>query len=125
MIADWAFYSGTYHGSAVCQDDFPFWAERADTYLCALTRGQYADSGLSAENLLAVKLAECAAADALYGAAEREGIAEERVGEHQVKYSDGKSDEQDRKVCAEIRRRLAWTGLLYRGVTVRCIPRTP
>ncbi len=125
MIADYTFYSGTYHGIAIAQDEFPCWAERADSYLHALTQGRYADSSLSSGDITAVKLAECSAADALYEAAGRDGIAEESVGEHEVKYADAKSTERDRKICAEIRRRLAWTGLLCRGVPVRCIPHTP
>ena len=128
-MPDFSFYTETYLGSAIPEEEFPSLVQKADYRLEQLTFGRHRDPYLPAATVLRVNLALCAIAELLYSqetssgpdaAAAAIGISEERVGSHQVKYRDAISTEQ--ALSAQIRSvasaYLLTTGLLNRACTI-------
>ena len=128
-MPDFSFYTETYLGTAIPEEDFPKFISRADYRLEELTFGRHRDPYLPAATVLRVNLALCAIAELLYSretsggpdaAAVTAGIAEERVGSHTVKYRDAISAEQT--LSAQIRSvasaYLLTTGLLNRACKI-------
>ena len=122
-MIDYSFYTETYLGSAIPEEEFPSLVQKADYRLEALTFARHRDPKLPAATVLRVNLAVCAIAELLYSFAEPSdapafsaNVEEERVGSHQVKYRDAISTEQ--ALSAQIRSvasaYLLTTGLLNR-----------
>ena len=65
-MTDYSFYTDTYHGSLIPEEEFPFWLGRADARLEELTFGRCFGADLPAAVQTRVSLAECAIADALF-----------------------------------------------------------
>ena len=125
-MPDYTFYTETYHGTQIPEDDFGIWADRANYKLDTLTFARHRDDNLPAWVQTRVNLALCAIAELLYAlensggpdaAAAAIGIEEERVGSHTVKYREAISREQ--ALAAQIRSLasayLLPTGLLNRA----------
>ena len=125
-MCDYSFYTESYHGTQIPEENFGIWADRADYKLDALTFARHRDENLPAWVHLRVNLALCAIAELLYSqetaggpdaAAAGLGIAEERVGSHTVKYRDAIS--ASAALAAQIRSLasayLLPTGLLNRA----------
>ena len=93
MIADYEFYRETYYGDQLTAENFPKYADRADSHLDELTMGRYADDRLGADALTAVKKAECAIADLCLNLEQAElqsdaawKVQSEKVGNHTVQF---------------------------------------
>ena len=127
MSADYSFYTETYHGSLIPEEDFPFWLGKADARLEELTYGHCFSEDLPAATLTRVSLAECAIADTLFSFDSASAapitaaaITEEKVGSHSVKYNDAISASQ--ALSSQIRSLasayLLTTGLLNRACMI-------
>ena len=127
MSADYSFYTNTYHGSLIPEEDFPFWLGKADARLEELTYGHCFSEDLPAATHTRVSLAECAIADVLFSSDTAAGgltagtaISEEKVGSHSVKYNDAVTAAQ--ALSSQIRSLasayLLTTGLLNRACRI-------
>ena len=125
---DYTFYTDSYMGTVISEEEFPKYIDRAGYRLDELTFARHRREGLSASVQTRVNLALCAIADLLYSSdsaaenapAASSGIAEERVGSHTVKYLDAISAEQ--ALTSQIRSvataYLLPTGLLNRATLI-------
>ncbi len=132
MIADYGFYRENYYGTLLTEENFPKYADRADSHLDELTMGRYADDRLRGEPLVAVKKAECAIADLCLNLEQAElqsdaawKVQSEKVGNHTVQFRNNaeiaeQTEKQIRKVAV---RYLGRYGLMYKGINV-CMHRT-
>lgn len=126
--ADFAYYSGTYYGTAVSQEKYPYYARQASMLINSLTFGRTA---AVAASLLpdAVKDATCRAAE-LYAeyearksnaaAATRNGLVKSETNDgYSVSYADydasAEKAEAEDAIGRELAIYLASTGLMYRG----------
>jgi hypothetical protein len=127
MSADYSFYTDTYHGSLIPEEDFPFWLGKADARLEELPYGRCFSEDLPAATQTRVSLAECAIADTLFSFDSASAapiaaaaISEEKVGSHSVKYNDAISASQ--ALASQIRSLasayLLTTGLLNRACMI-------
>lgn len=128
MYADFAFYSGIFHGDTIPEEKYDKYATRASDYIDYLTWNK----AQSMSEDPAVKKCCCALAeqymsiDALKTAASAKVtddgiIASESVGSHSRSFRNGTEGEQavqeaEKALWAIARRYLLPTGLLYRGV---------
>ena len=87
-MTDYSFYTNTYHGSLIPEEEFPFWLGKADARLEELTWGRCFGAELPAAVQTRVSLAECAIADALFS------VDSASAGSHSVKYRDAASAAQ-------------------------------
>ena len=126
-MTDYSFYTDTYHGSLIPEEDFPFWLGKADARLEELTFGRCFGAELPAATQTRVSLAECAIADTLFtfdsasaAPIAAAAISEEKVGSHSVKYNDAISASQ--ALSSQIRSLasayLLTTGLLNRACMI-------
>ena len=127
-MIDYTFYTETYMGTLLSEEEVPKYIDRAGYKLDELTFARHRDEALPVWVQLRVNLALCAIADLLYSSdsaaenapAASAGIAEERVGDHTVKYLDAISAEQ--AMAAQIRSvataYLLPTGLLNRATLI-------
>jgi len=121
---DLEYYVNTYKGAAVPADSFYRYAERASTAVDFHTfeRASATITANEDEALIdKIKMATCAAADALYNAdsqANGGSIASEKVGDYSVNYavSPDTALTVNAKVSNAMREYLAFTGLLFRGM---------
>ena len=126
---DYSFYTDSYMGTLLSEEEFPKYIDRAGYKLDELTFARHRREDLSASVQTRVNLALCAIAELLYSretggaadaAAAAAGIAEERVGSHTVKYRDAISAEQ--ALTSQIRSvataYLLPTGLLNRAALI-------
>ena len=124
MFADFSFYEEVYHGDLLTEEEFPKFAERADTWLTERTMGRCSRPCLSEMIRISLKKAECAVADALRSS-EPTGLSDpavqkETVGDYSVTYRSSADLDRETaaRVCDLITRYLAYTGLLFRGVPI-------
>ena len=120
-----AYYTGTYKGVAIPADSFYRYAERATSMVEFQTferAGVIITAATDTETIDKIKMATCAAADALYFADQQASgaagtVASERVGDHSVNYAISAETalSVNAKVSNAIREYLAFTGLLFRG----------
>lgn len=126
--ADFAYYTGTYYGSSISEEKFPYYARQASMLINALTFGRTA---AVAASLLpdAVKDATCRAAElyAEYEArkssaaeATRNGLVKSETNDgYSVSYADydASADKAstEETIEGELVVYLAHTGLMYRG----------
>jgi len=117
QYADYTFYTDTYPGSVIASADFDRLALRASAYIDRLTLDRAASD---TENTTAIKMAVCAVAEELQ-VIEQEGstggIQSERVGSHQVTYSQSsiKQRSKTKRLEEEARLYLAGTFLMFKG----------
>ena len=126
--ADFAYYTGTYYGTSIPEEKFPYYARQASMLINALTFGRTA---AVAASLLpdAVKDATCRAAE-LYAeyearksnaaAATRNGLVKSETNDgYSVSYADydasAEKAEAEDAIGRELAIYLASTGLMYRG----------
>ena len=127
MSADYSFYTDTYHGSLIPEEDFPLWLGKADARLEELTFGRCFRADLPAATQIRVSLAECAIADTLFSFDSASAapiaaatISEDKVGSHSVKYNDAISASQalSSQIRSLVSAYLLTTGLLNRACTI-------
>lgn len=109
VYADYNFYTGSFLGSDISEADFPRLALRASQFLDYYTRGKAEKN----PDLVDLKMACCAVAEAYSKAGNKSGIKSESVGSYSVSYADEK--ETSAALVSVARQYLANTGLLYRG----------
>lgn len=122
VYADYEYYTGTYGGTALTEEDFQPCAVRASLLLDEMTLGRVA----GAADLDEVKQACCAIAEQVPGLKQAEAaaassggaIASQKVGNFSVTYRSGASALSVIRASMEdlARLYLGGTGLLYRGV---------
>lgn len=120
---DLAYYTGTYKGTAIPTASFALYADRATTAVDFHTFERASAIVTAAEDaalINKIKMATCAAADALYNAdsqANGGSIASEKVGDYSVNFavSPDTALTVNAKVSNAMREYLAFTGLLFRG----------
>ena len=122
---DLAYYTGTYKGVAIPADSCYRYAERATSMIEFQTferAGVIITAATDTATIDKIKMATCAAADALYFADQQASggagtVASERVGDHSVNYAISAETalSVNAKVSNAIREYLAFTGLLFRG----------
>ncbi len=126
-MTDYTFYTDTYHGTLIPEEDFPFYIGKADARLEELTYGHCFSEDLPAATQTRVSLSECAIADTLFSFDSASAspiaaaaISEEKVGSHSVKYNDAVSASQ--ALASQIRSLasayLLTTGLLNRACMI-------
>lgn len=111
---DYSFYSNTFKGSTIPDAAFEQCALRASRHIDLITFGRIQDFGVSDEILIDVKLATCAAAEALYKVGQHDDVASETVGKVSVTYKD---NSVEGSMTSAVEPYLFKTGLLS-----RCIP---
>lgn len=113
LKVDYAYYTDTYHGSAVSAEAWPQYSRDAAAYLSAITFGR-ADRALPASLLEACKMALCAVAEQDFAQAAGGEIASAANDGYSETYvTSGRTPEQRRYGAAAAY--LAMTGLLYQG----------
>lgn len=113
----YTFYTETYKGRAIAEQDFPELSERAIEYLDRVTFGRL-NSSLPEEQLLLVKKACCAVAEAEQLNRQGGGKAAETVGKYSVSYVVGVTNTQTnaQRLKNAAMMYLGNTRLMYRGV---------
>ena len=124
-FVDLAYYTGTYKGTAIPTASFALYADRATTAVEFHTferAGVIVTANTDTATITKIKMATCAAADALYYADQQASggagtVASERVGDYSVSFavSPDTALTTNAKVSNAIREYLAFTGLLFRG----------
>jgi hypothetical protein len=122
---DLAYYTGTYKGVAIPTASFALYADRATTAVEFHTferAGVIITANTDTATIDKIKMATCAAAEALYNADQQASgasgtVASERVGDYSVNYavSQDATLTTDAKVSSAMREYLAFTGLMFRG----------
>lgn len=145
MYADFEFYSNSYFGNAITQEDFPRFATRASLFLDYYTMGHARDNPDMPELMFAccdlaeqyqmIELAAQSVKTAVEnsedgGATEKQS---ETVGSYSVTYRQkadasaaamSMADRSREQLAAVARQHLSHTGLLYRGGCRPCTRRT-
>lgn len=121
--SDYAYYSGTYLGTAIDSSIFPRLALRASAVIDQLTfnrAAEYITDDTDADTIDLIKMATCAVAEELYQEelnGGQDGITSERVGNYSVTYSANAqsmmTSGQKRLNAASLY--LGNTGLMYMG----------
>lgn len=118
--ADYAFYTGTYLGTAIAEADFPQLALRASAVIDAATFGRAAKLETTDEIYEQVKMATCAIADELQRQDKNpvDGITSESQGRYSVSYAanSSKTKSNQAKLFDVAKLYLANTGLMYTGI---------
>lgn len=120
VYATYAYYSGTYLGTAITEAAFPSYALRASAVIDQLTFDRAADYISDSSVYEKIQMATCAVAeelqkqDAVYGI---DAIQSESVGGHSISYADNSSMRKtnEQKLLAAAKLWLQSTGLLYKG----------
>lgn len=116
---DFAFYSGTYSGTAIVQTDFPRLAMRASAVIDQVTFGRAAPimtNATDAATIEKIKLATCVVAEEIQKLEESGGaVQSETVGRHSVTYVDQRSD--NARLTGAAKLYIGMTGLMYPGFT--------
>lgn len=117
VYATYSYYTDTYHGSALSESEFNYYAKRASANVDQYTFGRLT-SMRSSDIPDAVRDATCAAAEKLSSFDKTDGgrIASENNDGYAVSYRDTSgADYQNAELYDVIELFLANTGLLYRG----------
>lgn len=122
MIADYSFYTETYHGGLTAEE-FAAAEVKAEAFLRQITMGRCDRSDLPETVRQSLQLAACALTDHINlveesGAAA--GIASETNDGISVSFRARTAAEIEREKYAIVSAYLAWTGLLYRGMGGGC-----
>lgn len=126
IYADYSYYTDSFYGEMIPEEDYPRCAMRASDYLDRLTMNRVQDHVILHPTDERVKKATCACAEQYFqifaaraAASSEDGeIASETVGGHSVSYRSGLDtaaalESELRKIAESY---LATTGLLYRGI---------
>lgn len=116
---DFAYYSGTYLGTAITSTAFPQLALRASAIIDQLTFQQAAEQ-TDVDVIDLIKMATCAVAEELKKVSDNGdtgGIKSETVDKHSVTYADNSTSMQsvDQKYSNAAALYLVSTNLMYRG----------
>lgn len=108
---DYTYYTGTYGGKLVKNEDFIRLSSKATAYVNMITQGRIGSNVTDP-----IKMATCAVMDEMYNQEKGPEIASESSGKESRSYvASGKSNNQ--KLYEEVKPWLINTGLLYRGLT--------
>lgn len=126
--ADYTYYTGTYFGTAITQEQFPYYARQASMLINALTFGRTAavaasllpDALQDATCRAAEIYAEYAAKKSLASASTQKGLVKSETNDgFSVSYADydasAAKEEMEKTIAREMAVFLASTGLMYRG----------
>ena len=126
VYADFAFYTGTYLGTAIAEADFPRLALRAGMFIDRLTFQRTAavvEDGTDPDLINAVQMATCAVAEEIQKNEQREAgetgvIASEKQGQYAVTYveADDARLSADARIRKAARFYLAHTPLMFAGI---------
>ena len=121
MYADYTFYSTTYLGNAIPEDEFSQWSTRASSYLDYITM-----SRIPEEVPKEVEMACCSVADVYYQLEQDAEVSlnglikSERSGSYDVTYADMSSEkyteQSEQRLYDAALLYLRMTGLLFGGV---------
>ena len=140
--ADYEYYTTTYLGTAISEDDFPKLALRASSFLDYYTQGRAAQSAALdalkmaccaiAERYQSIESAQSLAQKSLSASAEAGGeLQSQTVGSWSKTYRSGGESAQQAlssvqtakaSLASVAQQYLAGTGLLYRGRGCGCVP---
>ena len=122
---DLDYYVSKFRGVAIPTDSFYRYADRATSAVEFQTferAGVIITADSDDATIDKIKMATCAAAEALYNAEQQASgasgtVASERVGDHSVNFavSQDATLTTDAKVSSAMREYLAFTGLMFRG----------
>ena len=115
--ADYTFYSTTFGGTKITADKWNYYAGLASDYIDSVTLGQAA-SVTDSSTLTLIKKACCLCAESTYNAEQSSNgtVSSERIGDYSVSYASSSAAQQEKSMQMSVKRYLAHTGLLYRGV---------
>lgn len=113
-FVDYTYYTDAFKGSRVSESDFPFLSERASEYVLYITAGR------ATEDNDAVKKACCALVDEMQEMDTSGNIASETVGGHSISYADVGAMAKSKRLMSVAKTYLAFTGLMYCGVVLKC-----
>lgn len=123
-MIDFAYYSTVFLGRELTEEDFPYFSKQAERYLNFVTSGRY--QNVCEEHLEAVKDCICELAELEQKVKKQEMkidnnqvISSESVGSYSVSYVTPEITEErqaDKDRYRIVKKYLAATGLLYRGV---------
>lgn len=115
--ADYTFYSTTFGGTKITADKWNYYAGLASDYIDSATFGQAA-SVTDTSTLTLMKKACCLCAESVYNAEQSSNgtVSSERIGDYSVSYAGSSTAQQEKSMQMSVKRYLAHTGLLYRGV---------
>ena len=125
VFVDYAFYTDSYHGTALSSTEFPAFAVKAcaEVNLVTFDRAdEVIATGTDTILMEKIRMAACAAAEQFKifeSVAHASGvIASETVGSHSISYatSGGAGNSVGARINASIYRWLANTGLMFGGV---------
>ena len=115
--ADYTFYSKTFGGTKITADKWNYYAGLASDYIDSMTF-QKAASVTGENTLMLIKKACCACAESIFNAVQSPNgtVSSERIGDYSVSYASSSASQQEKPMQMSVKRYLAHTGLLYRGV---------
>lgn len=85
--ADYTFYTTSYYGSKIPENDFPYFSERASDYIDSLSFAETDEISLAK--------ACCACAEIMYSAQPEKQISSEKVGDYSVSYAQDQTSVAD------------------------------
>lgn len=112
---EYSFYTGEYHGSMTAEQ-FTRQLLPASAYVDDLTMGRASADDLTEDELLRVRYAICAAAEAMHDAPAHGDVVSESNDGISVHYESGGSGVREKQIRDAAVLYLAQTNLLYRGV---------
>lgn len=115
--ADYAYYTDSYHGSAVTEQEWPRLSIQASAYLDMITMGRIQRLKEIPD---AVKNAVCAVVEIKKAQQSQGNITSEKDGNYAVSYTARTKNEQAEEQYRAAYESLACTGLLYAGVKMKC-----
>lgn len=118
VYVDHAYYTGQFFGTAIAASDFPRLAKQASTFIDQVTFGRAAgvvSEDTNTSTIEKIKDATCAVAEICQESEDGGQIAEERVGNHSVKYAIP-TQSKEQRMYQTAKSYLGLTGLMYAGV---------
>ncbi|MBQ8298020.1 MAG: hypothetical protein IJX77_09595 [Ruminococcus sp.] len=118
MYADYSFYTGTYHGSLIPEQEFSYREARAAEYINYMTSDRITPELLEADGAAALKIKSCccALAEGDYRFERNSDKSAEKVGNYSVTYNNRSENSYKLDKAGIVDRYLGNTGLLFRGV---------
>ena len=118
VYVDHAYYTSQFFGTAIAASDFPRLAKQASTFIDQVTFERAAEvvtAGTDTASIEKIKDATCALAEIIQEQDNGGQIAEERVGNHSVKYAIP-TQSKEQRMYQTAKDYLGLTGLMYAGV---------
>lgn len=115
--SDYTFYSTTFGGTKITADKWAYFAGLASDYIDNMTF-QKAASVTDENTLTLIKKACCLCAESIYNAEQSSNgtVSSERIGDYSISFASKTTSQQEKAMQMSVKRYLAYTGLLYRGV---------